>query len=138
MSDYIDAAAKAAINAYFGEDCWDSLPEGTFDRWVAAIKYAVTPPPMAPDIREKAERLATGLLGSAMNSNFAIALISQALLEAHNAGRAEAAEWLETRAMQANSAARSAGERGDLTVCAMHLAQANGFTEAATAIRSIT
>lgn len=98
---------------------------------------------MTPDIREKAERLVEALLPITFGKypgvdEGNIAFVSKALLEAHNAGRVEAAEWLETRAMQANSAARSAGERDDLTVCAMHLAQANGFTEAATAIRSIT
>lgn len=51
----------------------------------------------APDIREKAERLAAGIEDEGTTDNAwinerGIALISQALLEAHNAGREEMRE----------------------------------------------
>lgn len=64
--------------------------------------------PMTPDIREKAERLAETIeagdfivvrRGKPWLNTLAVAnIISQALLEAHNAGRGEAVKWLEDEA----------------------------------------
>jgi len=47
---------------------------------------------MTPDIREKAERLWREELGFANDRFGSISIISQALLEAHNAGREEERE----------------------------------------------
>jgi len=93
-------------------------------------------PPMPPDIRERAERLNQ----AASNAETRVELLdilSQALLEAHNAGRAEAVEWLETRSMQAKSAAAAAGAEGNMMMGVVHMGKSDAFAEAATAIRSI-
>lgn len=68
-------------------------------------------------------------------------LISQALLEAHNAGRAEmreeAAGWLEVRCMQAISSYNAIVNGGDQSTAATYHAEGHALAEAATAIRSI-
>ena len=35
--EFLDAATKAAINEYFGGDCWDVLSKETFRHWRNAV-----------------------------------------------------------------------------------------------------